>query len=372
MTRLAGSTLPRPHYRQRHPVRRFLSAMVPPQVLDFWTLRLDPTWSSRQALARIVGREDASSDAVTLWLQPNRHWRGFRAGQHLGVGVEIEGRLVTRSYSLCEAPRADGRLAITVKRVAGGKLSPHLCDVARIGDVLQLAPAFGAMTWPAAPQGAWLFLAAGSGITPLMGLIRAAAANAMPNPLTLLYWTRTRAEQCFADELRALAAAHPNFRVHFVLTREPELRADELGGRLDTSVLQARVPDLDQRQVFACGPGGFVDSARALLADRVGHFEAEAFSPPPRGVEESGEVQVTLARRGRRVSIARGESLLTALEAQGIALASGCRMGICNTCACAKTSGEARHLYTDAVVDEPVSALKLCVHRAASDLVLDL
>lgn len=152
--------------------------MAPPQVLHFWTLRLDPTWSSRQALARIVGREDASSDAVTLWVQPNRHWRGFRAGQHLGVGVEIDGRLVTRSYSLCEAPRADGRLAITVKRVAGGKAQPAsgAVHVTSIGDALALSrAAFGAMTWPAAPQGAWLFLAAGSGITPLMALIVPAA-----------------------------------------------------------------------------------------------------------------------------------------------------------------------------------------------------
>ena len=346
--------------------------MAPAHVLDFWTSRVSPIWSASQPLARVVGREVASRDAVTLWLRPNRHWSGFRAGQHLTVGAEIDGRLVTRSYSPCTAPRADGRLAITVKRVPGGKLSGHLCDAVRVGDVLRLAPAFGDMIWPVPPQGDWLFLAAGSGITPLMAMIREAAARTMSGALTLLYWARTRDELCFVDELRALAAKHPGFHVHFVLTREAQLCAGEHGGRLDANLLSTLTSDLGAQQVYACGPGGFVERARELLAGRVQHFGAEAFSPPPRGVEESGEVQVTLARRGRRVSIARGESLLTALEAQGIALASGCRMGICNTCACAKTSGEARHLYTDAVVDEPVSALKLCVHRAASDLVLDL
>lgn len=358
--------------RPVHRVKRLLGALAPPHVLDFWTSRISPTWSAQQPLGRIVGREVASSDAVTLWLQPNRHWQGFRAGQHLGIEAEIDGRLVTRSYSLCNAPRADGRLAITVKRVAGGKLSRHLCDVTRVGDVLRLAPAFGEMVWPEKPLGAWLFLAAGSGITPLMALVRDTAARGMFAPLTLLYWARTRAELCFADELRRLAAEHPNFNLRFVLTREAELQVGEHGGRVDASLLSTLVSDIDRQQVYACGPGGFVDSARKLLAERVQRFSAEAFSPPPSGIEEQGDVQVTLARRGRTLSIARGQSLLTALEAQGLNLASGCRMGICNTCACGKGAGRARHLHNGTLVDEPVSALKLCVHAAASDLVLDL
>jgi ferredoxin len=190
--------------------------------------------------------------------------------------------------------------------------------------------------------------------------------------VTLLYWARTRAELSFADEVRALAARHANLVVQFVLTREASLSPGEHRGRLDADQLSTLVPDLDRQQVYACGPGGFVDTARSVLAERVQHFQAEAFSPPPRRVDEQGEVQVTLARRGRTLNVARGQSLLTALEAAGIHPASGCRMGICNTCACGKTSGQARHVHTGAVVDEPVSALKLCVHSAASDLVLDL
>ena len=111
---------------------------------------------------------------------------------------------------------------------------------------------------------------------------------------------------------------------------------------------------------------------RALLGERAPTFQAEAFTPPPRLVEEGGTVRVTLAASGRTLEVARGQSLLIALEEAGVKPASGCRMGICNTCACGKRSGTTRQLHTGDVQHEPVSALRLCVHGAASDLVLDL
>lgn len=351
--------------------KRLLHACVSPDVFDFWAARVHRTWTWERPLARVVERRVESRDAVTLVLRPNRHWRGFRAGQHLNVSAEIGGSAVTRSYSLSDAPRADGRVAITVKRIDGGRLSNHLLDRACVGDVLGIGQAFGEMTAERVGDESRLFLAAGSGITPLMALVREHARNGMPTPLTLLYWARTREELCFADELLALADAHSSFSVHCIVTRE----ADEAGvreGRIDAAQLAARVPDAAQRHVYACGPGGFVETARELLATQARSFHAEAFTPPPTRFEDTGEAIITLQRSGRTLSVPRGQSLLTALEAQGIKPASGCRMGICNTCACGKASGTTRHLHTGDVANEPVSALRLCVNAATSDLVLDL
>ncbi len=117
-------------------------------------------------------------------------------------------------------------------------------------------------------------------------------------------------------------------------------------GRIDAAQLAARVPDAAQRHVLACGPGGFVDTARELLAAQARSFRAEAFTPPPSRLDDTGEAIITLQRSGRTLSVPRGQSLLTALEAQGLKPASGCRMGICNTCACGKASGTTRHLHT--------------------------
>lgn len=321
-------------------------------------------------MGRITERKAESADAVTLWLRPNRHWAGFQPGQHLNVSAQIDGVRVTRSYSLTDASTTDGRLAITVKGVEGGKLSRYLCERARVGDVLEIGQAFGEMTLPSSPQGSWLFLAAGSGITPLVSMIRALAAQGMPVPLTLVYWARTRNELCFVDELKKLASEHANFSVRFVLTREPAT-GEEATGRLSESTIQTLVGDLSSQQVFACGPGGFVDTARVALSSAKS-FQAEAFSPPPRVVEDTGSVQVTLTASGRTLTLPRGQSLLTALEAEGFKPASGCRMGICNTCACGKSSGVTRHLHTGELFHEPASALKLCISSASTDLVLDL
>src|SRR5690606_7402041 len=126
---------------------------------------------------------------------------------HLEVSADIDGVGVGRRYS--PTPRPDGRLEITVKRIEGGRLSRHLCDEARIGDVLALGPAEGGLVLPGAIDGRWVFLAAGSGITPLLAMLRELAARDMPVPLELVYWTRTRAQRCFGDELRELARRYP-------------------------------------------------------------------------------------------------------------------------------------------------------------------
>src|SRR5690606_8570084 len=145
-------------------LKRLASHAVSPAVVDFWVQKLMPAWSWDRCLARIVARRVEARGVVTLVLRPNRNWRdlgSFRPGQHMNVSAEVNGVRVTRSYSLSDVPRADGRLSITVKHVEGGRLSEHLCRDARVGDVLELGQAFGQMTWVQPPQGEWLLLAAG-------------------------------------------------------------------------------------------------------------------------------------------------------------------------------------------------------------------
>lgn len=357
---------------------RWAAPLIDPKVFDFWAGRLNATWSWARPLARVVDRRVEAQDAVTLVLKPNRHWKGFLPGQHVNVTAEVDGRRLTRSYSLTGLPGRDRRVSITVKRVEGGRLSTHLCRYVKRGDLVELGPAFGDMTLPAALQGRWLLLAAGSGITPLIGLTRALAAQGMPVDLDLVYWARTRAELCFVRELRDLAARHARFNVHFVLTREAEgtrLLADESRGRLDVARLQALAGPLAGRDVRACGPHGFVEAARAAAQHGAASFHAEAFTlPDVRDEQDDGgpaTVQVHLRSSGRILQVPTGQTLLDALEAQGLRPPAGCRRGICHTCSCPKPAGAARDIVTGEVHHEP-GALRLCVSRATSDLVLDL
>ncbi|WP_201312937.1 iron-sulfur cluster-binding domain-containing protein [Dyella sp. EPa41] len=358
--------------RRPHWLSRLNAAWAPPAVLDFWLSRLNPLWSWGDARARVVERRPEAEGVTTLVLKPNRHFRGFRAGQHMNIGVEIDGVRYTRSYSASDMPRADGCIRMTVKAVEGGKLGVHLQALA-VGSVLQLGQAFGELCVPAG-QAPCLMLAAGSGITPMLALVQAQAAAGFPRPVRLAYWARTRAELVQAATLRGLAARHPNFHVHFMLTGETAHAADESAGRIDSHHLATLLPEDGRIHVLACGSHGFVERARALLHSRCLSFQSEAFSPPPRVVDASdeGHVRVTLLQTGRTLDIARNKSLLEALEEQGIKPRHGCRMGICNTCSCGKPSGATRALHDRSVQHEPTQALRLCMHAAQSDLSLEL
>jgi ferredoxin-NADP reductase len=352
--------------------RRAWTALVPDHVFDFWAERVSPTWSRRRPLARIVAREVAADDTVTLVLSANRHVRLPAPGQHLMIGAEVDGRRVSRSYS--PTPLPGHRFSITVKAVPEGRLSRHLVRSARVGDVLTIGEPFGTLALPAddAPV---LMLAGGSGITPLMALLRAEAARSTRRAITLAYWVRTPGEACFVDELRTLADAHPSLRMHIATTRAVDPRF--VHGRIDADTFAMLASGHGAPHVIACGSADFVAHARALSEPssgktRAASFQAEAFSPPTVLPGEEGEAEVRLARSGTTLRVPRNQPLLVALEAAGLRPAHGCRMGICNTCACGKSAGTTRDVLSGARDPEPATALRLCVNAAAGDLVLDL
>jgi ferredoxin-NADP reductase len=323
-------------------------------------------------LARIVERRVEAKNTVTLVLKTNKHFQGFAAGQHVNVTVNVNGARLTRSYSLSDVPRADGLLAITVKNVDGGKVSTQLCQRTEVGDTVELSQVFGEMTITT-PDRPYLLLAAGSGITPLMSLIRQLTAGRMNHHVTLVYWAKTRAEFCFLQELKAIADHEPRFHLHLALTAETVLLSTELQGRPTATLFNSIIANLSEQRVLACGSAGFVDSVRGLLTAEVVSFQAEAFTPPVINENASlGTVRVELKASQKVLELSAGQSLLSALEAQGIQPSSGCRMGICNTCVCPKLSGTTQNLQTGELEAEPQTALKLCVSRAHSDLILDL
>lgn len=354
-------------------LRRRLSAFVAPDVFDFWASQFGTaqSWNRPLACIRRIRRE--SADAVSLDLAANRNFAGLRPGQHINLTVRIEGVRHTRSYSPTRIS-ADGRLvSITVREVEGGRVSRALCRDAKAGDVVELGTAFGEMTWPETPRGRWLLLAAGSGITPLLSLIRTLSAHPeAPVQVELVYWSRHRETLCFVDELRQLAAADSRLRVHFGLTGATASHPDEFEGRPQLGTLSSRLPDLASRRVYACGPAAFVNTLREMLASGVESFDAEAFTPPPPVDSTLGTVRVHLLRSDRILELPTGSALLPALEAQGLRPAHGCRMGLCNSCACDKLSGTTQNLLSGASDSDPNPALRICISRPQSDLTLDL
>jgi len=332
-----------------------------PAFFDFWATRINPLWTWNRPRARLLARRQAAAGATTLVLRPNRHWRGVQPGQHVELGVEIQGRWLRRHYS--PTVNAAGELEITVKTVDAGRVSPYLAQAARIGEVFELGHGFGDFAWPTAPTPV-LLLAAGSGITPMRALLQAEAARGFDRDVSLMYWVRQREQACFEAELGAMAQAHPRFSFRLLVTGEGAPRVD--------AVAPTQWPALAHAAVLACGPGGFVQAASQRLAGEVTSFQAEAFSAPAPVEGEEGEVDVLLSRSGRTLRLPRNRSLLEGLEAHGLKPLHGCRMGICNTCVCLRESGATRHLLSGQQHDEPAAPVRLCVQAPSTDLILEL
>lgn len=364
---------------RRWPSSRWAASWVDPAVFDFFAGWVHPLWTWERPLARIVARRQVARHAVTLRLQANRHWAGALPGQHLNLGVQLDGRWVQRSYSLSAAPDASRCFEVTVQALEGGRVSTHLCQQARAGELLTLGPAFGTLTLPPTPPPQWLFLAAGSGVTPFLGLVRALLAQPGQATIRLIVWARTQDDVCQGAELRAMAQDSPRLLLQTVTTRDAPSDPTAAAGRLSAPLLTQLLPaemDLASTRVYACGPGGFVSTARQLLAGRAQHFDAEAFSPEPVPLNNAGAakatVQIHLQRSARHLTVPTGQALLPALEALGLNPASGCRMGICRSCVCTRLSGTTEDTQTAQRDDQPGAALRLCVSRACTDLTLDL
>lgn len=339
--------------------------------VDAWLALLHPALRLNRVMAQVVERQWVADDMLALCLRANGNWRGAQPGQHLQLYLEHSGVRLSRSYSLT-AIQADGRLQIAIKRQPGGRVSPHLLERLAVGELLELGPIHGELSWPAQAPGV-LLLAAGSGITPLLGLLRAALAQGFSAPISLLHYVREQGQRAFVAELQALQTQHANLQVHWSLSGAASEGA-ELRGRFSVEHLHG-IAGLAQRSVLACGPAGFVEAVRQCWqgAGGQGEVQVEAFTPPTL----SADISLRAVRLGfvRSCQVAQADnqrSLLEQAEAQGLKPAHGCRQGICASCTCTLISGAVRDLRSGALFSEPGQQIRLCVSAPHSDMEIDL
>jgi ferredoxin-NADP reductase len=211
-------------------------------------------------------------------------WEGHKAGQHVDVRLTAEdGYQAQRSYSIASAPE-DGRLAIVVERLDDGEVSPYLTDELRAGDGLELrGPIGGWFTWEAREGGPLLLVGAGSGIAPLVAMIRHRAAARSDVPTRLLYSSRSREDTIFAEELDHLAAEDAALEVFHTLTRSQPPGWRGYARRIDREMLEEVAPSPQERPLaFVCGPTPLVETVATVLAE-LGHDPArvktERFGP---------------------------------------------------------------------------------------------
>jgi stearoyl-CoA 9-desaturase NADPH oxidoreductase len=315
--------------------------------------------------ARIVSVHPETRDAVTLVLKPGRGWKGHVPGQYVRIGVDVDGVRQWRTYSLTSpVGRPDGCIAVTVKAIPDGRVSNHLVRRARPGQVLQLDQAAGDFVLPQPRPGKVLFVTAGSGITPVMGMLRNHLDELQD--VVVVHSAPTADDVVFGGELRLLAKQG---RIRLV-----EKHTD-VDGMLSPEELSVLVPDLAERQTWACGPTGMLNALETHFED-VGIAErlhTERFRASVLVTGDGGTVR--FAKQGLTVEADGGTPLLDSGEAAGVLMPSGCRMGICFGCVVPLRSGAVRDLrdgtLTTAAEGDGV-LIQTCINAAAGACDIDL
>jgi ferredoxin-NADP reductase len=342
-------------------VELITTPVIPADYLDV----IAPLRNAKVLRARIEEVRPETRDSATLVLRPGRGWAPHRPGQYIRVGVDVDGVRRWRSYSITSPPdRADDRITITVNAVPDGAVSTHLVRHAKRGMLVHLDLPAGEFVLPAARPPKVLFVTAGSGITPVMGMLRSHRHEL--SDVVVVHSAPTAEAVVFGGDLRALAA-----RQHIRLI-ERHTRTD---GRIKPVDLAELVPDLFERHTWACGPNGMLDDLTthwtdAGVADRL---HVERFRPVLTAGAEGGTV--TFARSGTVVEADGGVPLLEAGEAAGVLMPSGCRMGICFTCVLPLREGSVRDLRDGQLTTaEPGDNIlvQTCISAAAGPCRLDI
>jgi ferredoxin-NADP reductase len=324
----------------RNAMRRVAEAAVTPLELHDVLDVFHPLRGGRPGLqGRIVAIKPETAESATILVRPGRDWAGHVPGQYVRVGVDVDGVRLWRTYSLTHGPRPDRNLSFTVKAIPGGVVSNHLVHRAVAGQMIQLEQAEGEFVLPTPVPRKLLLLTAGSGITPVIGMLRNLFSRRAPadSDIVLVAVNQTESSAIFRDELRDHGTAG-----HLSLVE----RYDDRHGVLDVAELDDLVPDLAERLTYACGPAGLLDALEKHHADRGLSLTTERFRPV---LVEAGEGGTVTFADGREVEADGGTPLLDVAENAGVLMPSGCRMGICMGCVVPMKSGAVRDLRNGAV-----------------------
>ena len=359
-----------------HALRSIAARVTTPLLPDDYLKLANPLWSARELRGRVLEVRRETEDSATLVIKPGWGFSfDYEPGQYVGIGVLMDGRWRWRSYSLTSTPvtsaapaaalgRSAKTITITVKAMPEGFLSSHLVGGLSPGTVVRLAAPQGNFVMPDPAPASVLFLTAGSGITPVMSMLRTLERRKQIGDIVHVHSAPTASDVMFGAELAQLADSHDGYRVR--------LRATRTDGRLDLSRLDDEVPDWRDRQTWACGPEGMLNEAEKTwsAAGIAEHLHLERFAQSRAAVHGQGGT-VEFARSGKSVVVDAATPLMDAGESVGVQMPFGCRMGICQSCVVALVDGHVRDLRSGAE-HEPGSRIQTCVSAASGDCVLDV
>lgn len=352
---------------------RLAATLTFPHGVDRYLEQFDPAWSLYEVRARVIEVRHGTDDSVTLKLRPNHNWQGFRAGQFVRLSVEINGVRRTRCYSPANSAHArDGLIELTAKTHANGFVSRYLAEHAEPGMVVTVSQADGVFALPEQRPDRVLLISGGSGITPVMSMLRTLCDEGYAGHITFLHYCNTAKDMIYAEALTEIAARHPN--VELIRAFAKPGQGGELEGLFCREHLLKAAPDYAGTETFLCGPPAMMAAVQKLWADEglCERLHLEHFSAAPVLVDnENAEGEVRFSR-SERVERNTGGTLLDQAEAAGLKPESGCRMGICHSCTCRKTVGRVRDTRTGRISEAGEEDIQICVSVPMGSVALDI
>jgi ferredoxin-NADP reductase len=337
--------------------------------------RLDPILSLRRIRARVIEVRDETHDVKTFVLRPNARFPAYRAGSFVTLQLSIDGRALERSYSLSSAPAQQGSIAFTVKRVPGGRVSNWLSDHVHVGDVLSLSAPAGQFVLPRELPPKLVMLAAGSGITPVMSMLRQLIAERASTQTVIVCFARTPRDLIFHDELIGLARDAPNVQLSFCVD-QADAAWSAARGRFSLELLESAAPDFRELPIYLCGPSQFMRSVMQTLEQAgadLSKLRYERFNADFDASQFLGQGQLLRFVRSRTESLSsRPRTILEEAESLGVPIESGCRAGNCGTCRCLKRSGVVVDVITGRASSDAQEFIYPCISIARGTVEIDL
>ena len=313
----------------------------------------------------------------------------FDPGQFLTVSVSVDGQALKRSYSISSSPCCQGWCEITVKHVAGGRVSAYLHEQVREGDLLHVSAPSGRFTFRGKEAPSVVFIAGGVGITPLMSSIRYLTDQSWPGEIFLIHACGGMKDIIFHEELERLRRLNPNLHVTITLSKEESPDWAGPRGYVTKELLLGAVPDIAARRVHLCGPPPMMEAVKALLAETgvpAEQVRTELFlSPEPRHAAEAPATAVsalmqaaqapvcTFARSRKTAPLPPGKTVLEASEDVGVNIDNSCREGYCGVCKTKLLVGQVTMAVEDALDenDKAQNFILACQARSTGDVTVE-
>ena len=328
-------------------------------------------WNDRLHTLEVIGITDEAPDVKTFTFRSESAiWFRYKPGQFVTLELPAPEGPLLRTYTLSSSPSRPLSMAVTVKAQAASIGTRWMFDNLRPGSRIKAHGPMGHFTHFGRAASRYLFISAGSGVTPMMSMLRW-FADCSPNAdIAFVTCVRRPEDIIFRNELELLARQMPGLTLRIVV-RQPSPQESWPGhsGRIDRDSLFSIVPDVQDREVFCCGPDAFMSEMQNLLQGSgfdMAHYHQESFGTAPGAdapVETTpadaanapeGALSVAFTLSGKQGACLPGQTILQAARAAAVRIPAACESGICGTCKTRKLSGEVRMTHDGGIMDEEV------------------